>query len=174
MIIGSPGYHGDRLPFPEVGTPVRHPRTELISTIRIRNLIQVQPSEPAGRAGKRRKSLDIGMPLNLQTGYRSVSTNQKEIPMPKTTAIALTLIAVATTASAADDQATCRQMVDSWLDAERMLSPASSMVDNSKRRTPEIMQLRGQGAPECDIQRRVSGTAAQLPKRDAVTGPRQH
>lgn len=125
------------------------------------------------KLGKRRKSLDIGMPLNLQTGYRSVSTNQKEIPMPKTTAIALALIAVATTASAADDQANCKRMVDAWLDAEHMLSPAAPMVDNSKRRAPDIMQLRGQGAPECDIQRRLVGTAAQLPERDAVTGPRQ-
>ena len=66
-----------------------------------------------------------------------------------------------TGAHASDDQNQCKRAVDSYLQGEAMVSPTSPLSDNSQRKTDLVKQLRAGNIPECDIQRRLVGTAAQ-------------
>lgn len=75
------------------------------------------------------------------------------------------VMALATAAHAKDDPAQCKRMVDAFVQGEAMVSPTSSMADNSRRKTDTIQKMRAEGVSECDIQRWAVGTAAQVEEK---------
>jgi hypothetical protein len=77
----------------------------------------------------------------------------------------LTVAAISSGAHAADDEAQCKRIVNTYLLGETSLSPNSPQVDNSQRKANSVKQMRADRIPECDIQRSLTGTAAQVEDR---------